>query len=106
MAMNVSENGTCYRATFDVEHYQKTGEIMYTSPRRPCEVNLPPEILDMLQKGDVGEKRISYMMDKEKFLHITKQVRMTDNRLAMYFGCTPAVIRALKRRYGALNAYN
>jgi hypothetical protein len=106
MEENVRGNGTCYQTTFDVAHYQKTGEIIYTSPRRPCTVNLAPEILEMLQNGDVGAKRIGYMMDKEKFLHFAKQIRMTDNRLANYFGCTPEVIRALKKRYGALNAYN
>ncbi len=106
MTANVNKNGTCYQTTFDIAHYQKTGEIIYTSSPRPCAVNLAPEILDMLQNGDIGAKRINYMLDKEKFLHIAKQVRMTDNRLAMYFGCTPEVIRALKRRYGVLNAYN
>lgn len=94
------QNGTCYRATFDVAHYQATGEIVYTSPRRPCDAGLEPEILDMLQTGEVGSKRVSYMMDKDRFLHIANQTRMTDNRLAMYFSCTPEVIRALKKRYG------
>lgn len=102
----VNDNGVCYRATFDVEHYQKTGEIVYTSNRERYEVNLAPEILDMLQNGEVGAKRISYMMNKEKFLHIANQTRMTDNRLAMYFGCTPEVIRALKTRYAEENTYN
>lgn len=96
-----AQNGICYRATFDVEHYRKTGEIIYTSPWQVYENDFAPEILDMLQNGDVGAKRVSYMMDKHKFLHIAQQTRMTDNRLAMYFGCTPEVIRALKRRYSA-----
>lgn len=100
------QNGTCYRATFDVMHYQKTGEIVYITPPQPYGTNLEPEILNMLQNGDVGAKRLSYMMNKEKFLHIANQTRMTDDRLAMYFGCTTEVIRALKRRYGELNAYN
>jgi|GEM_PF-3704074 len=93
------ENGTCYRATFDVEHYQKTGEIVYTSPRQPYGANLGPEIMEMLQTGEIGAKRLSYMMNREKFLHISNQTRMTDARLALYFGCTPEVIRALKKRY-------
>lgn len=94
-------NGTCYRATFDVAHYQKTGEIVYTSPRQPCNPDWEPAIMDMLQNGEIGAKRISYMLNKDKFLHIAKQTRMTDNRLAMYFGCKPEVIRALKKRYNA-----
>lgn len=99
-------NGTCYRATFDVAHYQATGEIVYTSPRRPCNTDLEPEILEMLQYGNVGAKRLGYLMNKDKFLHIANQTRMTDHRLAMYFSCTPEVIYALKKRYGVLDAYN
>lgn len=100
------ENGRCYRATFDVAHYQKTGQIVYTSSPQPFETNLEPEIMDLLQYGDVGTKRISYMLDKDKFLHIANQTRMTDKRLAMYFGCTAEVICALKKRYGVPDAYN
>jgi hypothetical protein len=93
------DNGTCYRATFDVAHYQKTGEIVYTSPREPYGSNLGPEIMKMLQNEEIGAKRLSYMMNREKFLHIANQTRMTDARLAMYFGCSPEVICALKKRY-------
>jgi hypothetical protein len=99
-------NGECYRATFDVAHYQKTGEIIYTSPRQRYEAGLGSEIMNMLQHEDVGSKRLGYMMDKEKFLHICNQTRMTDDRLAMYFGCKREVIQALKRRYGALDTRN
>ncbi|HBS60215.1 MAG TPA: hypothetical protein DEA44_13220 [Firmicutes bacterium] len=102
----VKGNGICYKATFDVVHYQKTGEIIYTSPRQPCETSLAPEIISMLQNGEIGAKRLKSMLDKDKFLHIANQLRMTDNRLAVYFGCTPEVIRALKKRFGMQNVYN
>jgi hypothetical protein len=93
-------NGTCYRATFDVAHYQKTGEIVYTSSREPYRADLDAVIMDMLQNCDIGPKRLSYLMSREKFLHIAGQTRMTDDRLAMYFGCPQEVIQALKNRYG------
>ncbi len=102
----VKGNGICYKATFDVAHYQRTGEIIYTSPRQPCETSLAPEIISMLQNGEIGAKRLKSMLDKDKFLHIANQLRMTDNRLAVYFGCTPEVIRALKKRFGMQNVYN
>lgn len=99
-------HSVCYQATFDVAHYQKTGEVVYTSPRRPCETNLPPEIIRLLQNGEVGAKRLKSMLNKEKFMHIAGQMRMTDNRLAMYFGCTPEAIRALKDRFGMQHGCN
>jgi hypothetical protein len=94
-----TQNGTCYRATFDVAHYQQTGEIVYTSPREPYRANLDPAIMDMLQDCDIGPKRLTYLLDKQKFLHIAGQTRMTDSRLAMYFNCPVQVIQALKKRY-------
>lgn len=95
------QSGTCYRATFDVQHYQATGEIVYTSPVEPYQADYEPEIMEMLQNGDIGPKRLTYLLNSEKFLHIARQTRMTDARLAMYFGCSVDVIRAFKRRYMA-----
>jgi hypothetical protein len=92
-------NGTCYRATFDVAHYRKTGEIVYTSPREPYRADLDPAILDMLQNCEIGPKRLTYLLNKGKFLHIAAQSRMNNTRLSLYFGCPVEVITALKKKY-------
>lgn len=96
---NAGQNGTCFRATIDIAHYEKTGQIVYTTPPQPYRADLEPEILDMLQNSDVGAKRLGYLMNREKFLHIAQQARMNDARLASYFGCSTEVVQALKKRY-------
>lgn len=103
MENTTAQNGTCFRATIDVAHYRRTGEVVYTTPREPYRLDLEPEILDMLQNSDIGAKRLGYLMNREKFLHITQQVRMNDERLAAYFGCQVEVIRAFKKRYASQN---
>lgn len=92
-------NGVCFRATFDVKHYQETGQIIYTSPREPYRADLDPTILIMMQNCEIGPKRLSYLLNKDKFLHIASQVRMNDAKLAVHFKCPVEVIRVLRKKY-------
>lgn len=93
-------NGRCFRATFDVEHYVKTGEIICTSPWEPYQADFDPVIMDMLQNCDIGPKRLSFLLNRNKFLHIAAQARMNDHNLALYFNCPLEVIKALKMKFG------